>query len=188
MSNQVPDGWIQTFTGRKFDVLRPQPASICIEDIAHALSQLCRFVGHTRQFYSVAQHSVLVSMFCPSGDALHGLLHDASEAYLSDIAQPVKHQPYMALYRQQEAALQAAIYVRFGLDPIEPASVKLADRQLLATEAAQLLGGPLLPDWPSSVLGCALPIGIEPQPPSKAAREFLQRYESLLRLRAEAVA
>lgn len=70
--------WIATFTGGVFFPLAPRVEDVRISDIAHALSMLCRFAGHTRGFYSVAQHSVLVSRLCSQQDALWGLLHDAS--------------------------------------------------------------------------------------------------------------
>src|ERR1017187_10636100 len=81
----APHGSITTFSGIHFWPLLPNPADIRIEDIAHALSNQCRFAGHAREFYSVAEHSVRVSQLCPPEDALWGLLHDASEAYLTDV-------------------------------------------------------------------------------------------------------
>src|SRR4051812_43149736 len=82
------DGRIITHTGKWFNVLDPNPDEVDIEDIAHALALQCRFTGHTDEFYSVAQHSVLVANHCPSEYGIYGLLHDGSEAYLSDIARP----------------------------------------------------------------------------------------------------
>ena len=82
--------WIQTFTGRAFYVLDPRPEDVDIEDIAHALSMQCRFAGHCREFYSVAQHSVTASWLVPPEDALWGLLHDAAEAYVVDLPRPIK--------------------------------------------------------------------------------------------------
>src|SRR5271165_7548492 len=82
--------WIQTYTGRVMYPLDPRPEEINIIDIAHALSNLCRFTGHVRTFYSVAEHSVRVSQHCDPKDALWGLLHDASEAYLADMSRPMK--------------------------------------------------------------------------------------------------
>lgn len=80
-----PARYFWTFTGRRIDTLAPDPCEIEIDDIAHSLAQQCRFLGHTDGFYSVAQHSVLVSGFVPDRDALWGLLHDAAEAYVCDL-------------------------------------------------------------------------------------------------------
>ena len=77
--------WIQTFQGKAFDPFAPRPADISHFDIAHALSNICRFTGHTNTFYSVAQHSVQVALLVPRPMQLAALLHDASEAYLCDI-------------------------------------------------------------------------------------------------------
>ena len=102
--------------------------------MAHSLSQMCRFLGHTKAFYSVAQHSVLVSEQVPRQDALWGLLHDASEAYLCDLPAPIKRDPQMRIYRIAEDRLMAAVCARFGLEPEVPHSVRIADKVLLATE------------------------------------------------------
>jgi hypothetical protein len=130
---------IRTISGILFWPFEPRLEDIYIEDIAHALSQVCRFTGHTKQFYSVAQHSVLVSRLCEPEDALHGLLHDASEAYLGDVSRPIKHRPEFAAYRASEAQLQALIYQRFGLEVVEPASVKVADTKALHVELRDLM-------------------------------------------------
>lgn len=84
-------GWMQTYTGKAFYPLDPRPDEVCIDDIAHALSQIPRFGGHARRHYSVAQHSWHMS--CLFGNPLlayQALLHDAQEAYLGDIVQPLK--------------------------------------------------------------------------------------------------
>lgn len=85
------NSWIQTFSGRQFFPLEPRVEDVCIEDIAHGLSNLCRYAGHCECFYSVAQHCLLVSRVVPREHALRGLLHDASEAYLIDVPRPIKH-------------------------------------------------------------------------------------------------
>ncbi|WP_209744070.1 HD family hydrolase [Klebsiella michiganensis] len=82
--------FIQTFTGKHFNYLDIQQDAIEIEDIANALSNICRFAGHLPEFYSVAQHSVLTSNLVPQEFALEALLHDAAEAYLQDIPAPLK--------------------------------------------------------------------------------------------------
>src|ERR1019366_6268112 len=80
---------IRTYTGILFDFEEPEASPIRIEDIAHALSLLCRFAGHCKEFYSVAEHSVRVSYACPEEHALWGLMHDASEAYCVDVPRPL---------------------------------------------------------------------------------------------------
>jgi uncharacterized protein len=140
MSNLTSwEGVIQTFSGKIFKPFDPNPDGICIEDIAHSLSQQCRFTGHTSLFYSIAQHSVLVSLMCDPKDALWGLLHDASEAYLCDIAHPVKHSGAMQSYRRAEARVMLAVCDRFELGLDMPESVHEADYKMLITEARDLM-------------------------------------------------
>jgi hypothetical protein len=133
------DPWIQTYSGRRFNPTNPVIGSIVIQDIAHSLSMQCRFNGHCKEFYSVAQHSVLVSHLCDSKDALWGLLHDSSEAYLCDFPSPLKHSGKFDSYIEYENKMQVTICKRFGLDLIEPDSVKIADKKMLSTEARDLL-------------------------------------------------
>lgn len=82
--------WIQTFTGKQFWPLTPKAEDVCIEDIAHALAFKCRFGGHCKTFYSVAEHSCRVAEILRPEHQLIGLLHDAAEAYLPDVAAPIK--------------------------------------------------------------------------------------------------
>lgn len=142
--------FIQTYSGKKFFPHDPDPASICIDDIAHALSNVCRFTGHTQRFYSVAEHCVHVSYNV--GDdprvQLWGLLHDASEAYICDLSSPLKLRGTALgeAYRDVEAKIMRAICLRFGLPEREPPEVKLADLRMLSTEARDLFPA-LLPGW-----------------------------------------
>ena len=126
--------WIQTASGRQFFPLDHQPEEVFIEDIAHGLAHMCRFNGHTKSFYSVAQHSVLASLLVPEPDALWALLHDASEAYLGDVSRPLKHGGALEGYKAAERRMMEAVVLRFGLGYDEPASVTQADEVLLATE------------------------------------------------------
>lgn len=128
--------WIETFSGKRMYFLDPKPEMICIEDIAHALSNICRFGGHCVRFYSVAEHSINVSSF--SNNALEGLLHDASEAYLIDIPKPIKE--HLLEYKEIERKLMAVIAEKYGFSWPESEDTKDADTVMLKIEAMQLLG------------------------------------------------
>jgi hypothetical protein len=160
--------------------LAPTSDVIAIEDIAHHLALLNRFGGATRLAYSVAQHSVLVSYRCDAPDALHGLLHDGSEAYLGDLITPMKQLGLMRAYRVIEAQLQAVIYGRFGLSLETPASVKLIDERLAVTEAQDLFLPESVPAWARH--GDRLPLDrelIQPWPAWCAEEQFLRRFKEL---------
>lgn len=163
--------WLQTFTGKAFFPQDPQPQEITIEDIAHALSHQCRFGGHTREFYSVAQHSVLVARNVPVQDALWGLLHDASEAYLVDLPTPIKRGSSLGdEYRKIECDLMKIICNKFGLPNEMPESVDRADKIVLVTEVRDLMEAPPLP-WPDN---CRPLSGkIIPWSPEEAKDRFL---------------
>jgi uncharacterized protein len=138
--NEYEGHWIGTFTGKQFHYLNPKPEEIDIIDIAHALSLNCRFCGHTKKFYSVAQHSVFVARF--TKDHLAGLLHDASEAYLHDLPRPIKND--FEKYRDFEDTIQNAINKKFGIDT-NTDDVKDADNRMLSTEARDLMS--TTEDW-----------------------------------------
>ena len=140
------DGGIVTFTGRVVCPMNPDPKSINIKDIAHALANTCRYSGHCSRYYSVAEHCVNVSLVVPEELALAGLLHDSAEAYLTDIPRPIK--PLLAGYRQAEDALLSAIFKGLGTRltlPLDKA-IKEADNILLAVEQFELI--PNTKYWP----------------------------------------
>ncbi len=187
----TPSTFIETFTGRRFTPLTPIPGDIVIEDIAHALSQQCRFSGHTKEFYSVAEHSVRVSELLESWGCipmiqLWGLMHDASEAYLVDIPAPLKHTEEFFPYRRAEARLMVAICRRFGLPVAEPERVRHADATLLATEARDLMA--YLPEHWAGLVAKPLREKIEPWRSSTAAEAFIQRFEDLVTFESKVVA
>ena len=174
------DLYFRTHTGKHVHPLSPSPSEISIFDVAHALSQICRFVGHTTAFYSVAQHCVLVSEHVPQEDALWGLLHDASEAYLCDLPAPIKRDPEMSIYRIAEDRLMLAVCDRYSLPPEMPRSVKIADKVLLATEFRDVTTMDD-PDWIRRECGFE-PLSdyhIASWAPSFAESMFLDRFEEL---------
>jgi hypothetical protein len=132
-------GSFTTYSGVKFNPMDPDVwMLINIQDIAHASSNICRFNGHVKQFYPLAQHCVLVSYMCDPKDALEGLLHDASEAYLSDVVRPVKETRMFENYRALEKKLEADVARKFNTPfPMSP-SVKAADMEVVVWEARSL--------------------------------------------------
>lgn len=175
--------WIQTVSGRKFFPLDPRPEDICIEDIARALSNTCRFTGHCR-FYSVAQHSVLVSMRVPEEAAAWGLLHDSAEAYLNDVARPIKGNVFFSApegfipYKVVETRVLKAIAEAFHLDWPIPGSIKEVDDRMLLTEQRDLLG-PQIEPWNVPATPYEDLVLLDPWSPATAERFFLQRFHAL---------
>lgn len=161
-------------SGNFFDFLNPDASNMSIDDIASGLANEARFNGQTRQFYSVAQHSVMVSMLVPEEHAMAGLLHDCSEAVMKDIPKPLKR--LLPDYQALEAKVEGAILAQFGLAlPLHP-SIKRADLVMLATEKRDLM-----PQHQVDDCGGAAPLDeiITPWAPALAKRAFLRRFHEL---------
>ncbi|SRR6266576_2450794 len=172
--------WIETFTGLKFDILNPKLNQITIEDIAHSTSMICRFGGHTKYFYPVAQHLYLGSFLVPEEDALWFLLHDASEAYIGDMTSPLKHLTKAGeAYRPIEKNIMRVVCQKFNLPEQQPASVHAADIAMLHAEKLQIMGK--VP-WHAELWGRIIKpadVKIKPMSPKKAERLFLMRFAEL---------
>jgi hypothetical protein len=175
--------FIETFTGGRFRPLSPVWADIRITDIAHALSNQCRFSGHVRSFYSVGEHSVRVAEYVAETEKdtstiLWALLHDASEAYLVDLPTPLKTMEQIgAGYRKAERRVMRAVCQRFGLSKEQPDAVTHADRTLLATEVRDLMFN--RPEHWAKVTALPLYGRIRPWAPATAEYEFLRLFEIL---------
>ncbi len=127
---------IGTYTGKIFYPLNARAEDVCIEDIAHALSQKVRYTGHCHGVYTVAQHSVLVARHCKE-NPFDGLMHDSTEAYLPDVAKPIKH--LIPKFDEIEARLFDVIAPVFGLQNPMPEEVHYWDKVLLKTEYRDLM-------------------------------------------------
>lgn len=163
-------------SGATFDFLDPWSSDFTIEDIAHGLSNLCRYAGQCRSFYSVAEHSLYVSRVA-KGYELQALLHDAAEAFLGDITRPLKQ--LLPEYKAIEQEVERAILARYGLPGQIPREVKWADLRVLAAEQAQIM--------PSGTDAWARTGGIEPADiaiklmrPERAKAAFLRQYWKLI--------
>ena len=176
MSSAVLDrvgDWIDT-VGGPFWPRSPRLDDIKPGTIAHALSNLCRFGGHTRVFYIVAQHSVLCAQQVPADQPrlrLEALLHDAAEAFVVDLPTPIKGM--LPDYHVMEAAVSEAVARRFNLPLPVSDAVKEIDRRMLVTEASQLMMGKSGRWWADRRWPAPYPITIDPWTPQQARWEFL---------------
>lgn len=167
---QERKGKIRMFSGIYVNPLDLHPEDVCIEDIAHHLSLICRYTGACPFHFSVAQHSLMVSAFMYHEwgiaiAALAGLLHDASEAYLNDIASPIKHDPRMSFYREAEDRAERLIFDKFGVKHSWLAPTKGEDDKAFFIEVNS---------WWGDAIG-----RIAERSPRDVEREFLATYRSL---------
>ena len=167
--------WMQTFTGKAFFPFAPNEDDIDILDIAHSLAMQCRYNGHTQVFYSVAEHCWILSHEVSPEYALWALLHDAPEAYISDMIRPIKR--HMPAFVALDDHLTAVIARKFGLAGIEiPAEVKEADTRILLDERAQLHRTPPQ-EWDIAL--DPLGVDIAAWSPVEAKSRYLHRFHQL---------
>jgi hypothetical protein len=175
--------WIQTFSGRSFHPLDPKASDVAIEDIAHALAMKCRFGGHCPVYYSVAEHSVRVSRRVPKELALWGLMHDAGEAYLPDVGAPIKDNVFLHIggekvaFHVAEDRILAVIAEALKFPAIDYNAIRVADLELLATEARDLMAEPPEP-WNLGVKPLRETI-VPLATPAAAKEAFLTRFREL---------
>lgn len=176
--------WIHTRHGRAFDLLDPQVDQVSLADVAHGLAHVCRYTGHSRRHYSVAEHSVYVAqrVFQETRDvdlAFAGLMHDAHEVYVGDVAQPIKvamrgggalRSAFDDLERRVEHVVRRAL----GAPEVMPEVVKVVDLRMLATEAPQVLSWPPPRGWDFPAWASAYSdLQLEFWPADLAASRFL---------------
>ncbi len=177
--------WMQTFSGREFHYYDPEKMDVSLLDIAHSLSNVCRFGGHTKSFYSVAQHSVIVSRLV--GNEHNGrftffsLMHDAAEAYIGDIVRPLKHS-LGGCVDDLEISVMRRICEYFDVpmlgsmrgDDLISEVIHHADETALATEARDLMTIPDIERWKLAKKPYAGVIN--PLAPDDARNLFLKRF------------
>lgn len=177
MSGVRSGPWIGTYSGKKFYPLDPHPEDVTSLDIAHALSLKVRWTGHCNRFYSVGQHSLrvanvtrtLVQGMLTDTLVAYALLHDAAEAYLPDVARPLKSSLHG--FHELEQIVQTAILTKYGLPEVsgdignQIGQVKRADNILLAMEAQELFDPPRGRDW-------EIPLGPVTESVTRAAEPF----------------
>lgn len=171
----APGAWIETRTGIHFDLVNPKLDCIDIIDIAHALSMLCRYVGHCRYFYSVAEHSIKVAQILPDNLKMAGLLHDAAEAYTGDMSRPMKRlMPDIAVVEEK---ILSVIFEKYNVPHhlLHNAQIKKADNILIATELRDLMSGDAV-GWEMEHID-PLPDIIKPVKHVDAKYDFLHTFK-----------
>ena len=181
---------IQTYSGSGLDILNPLPRDFRILDIAESLGKVARFTGHTQHHYSVAQHSVLVSILLDgTGLEMEGLMHDAAESITGDVSSPRKVARVEMCYRLTGESgvdpikditrkIDTAIAKQFGLLYPRPAAVKAADLEAMTLERRQLMLPASGVAWSTDVK--TRDYGLAWMNPDDASAAFLNRYNQIL--------
>lgn len=170
--------FIGTYSGKRLHFLNPTPDEICIEDIAHALSMICRYGGHVSRFYSVAEHCCIIADLVEqegkdSSEVLAALLHDASEAYVCDIPRPVK--PYLENYKDIELVIEKSIQDKYKVTGKTDA-INFYDYHICGEEVRQLFLE--TPEW-VKIYKRLEGVKIKAWTPEQAKKEFLDRFDRL---------
>lgn len=189
---KIGDQWISLLSGGRFNYNKPEESDVTIEDIASALSNVCRFSGHLPRFYSVAQHLVNASRIVPEQDAFTALMHDTAEAFTNDLPTPLKWA--LPVFKDLEVSIESAMGKKFGFTYPYPQTVKDADTTMLLLEKRYVKEDksewPLYEDLerellkPANLVRLLNTVDLESWQPRRAKREFMERYEEL---RAEEV-
>lgn len=175
---QKMEAYVETFTGRRLYYDNLSVDGICILDIAHALSNICRFTGHTREFYSVAQHSVLVADNLDTlAEKRAGLLHDATEAYVNDLPSPLKACTDLGDYKNLENRIHTIIDEKYNVNDGMTPNIKRVDLEALFTEKRDVLAN--ASDWGWGYEIQHFNERIVPLPPKEAKELFMKRFAEL---------
>lgn len=167
--------WVQLYNSELYDFRSPSLDEVSLHTIAHSLSMQCRFNGHCKFFYSVAEHSILVYervRYLGYGRDVRvgALMHDAAESIVGDIISPIKHLPECSEIRRQIEIVEDLVTKRWPGNYTHRV-IKQADLELLATEKEQVMHTPPM-DW--GWLPKSLPIKIDGLEPAVARDRFLE--------------
>jgi hypothetical protein len=178
MQIKMGDG-IALLSGTLFNYNAPEDSDVTIEDIAGALSNVCRFSGHLPRFYSVAQHLVNTSRIVPRDHAFTALMHDTAEAFTNDLPTPLKHA--LPIFKELEIKIESAMANKFGFEYPYPPEVKLADTQMLLLEKNYVKEDDNEWEYYKDVEFEHLRdiVTLESWQPRRAKREFLERYDEI---------
>lgn len=175
------DQWIGLLSGARMNYNKPEESDVTLDDLASALSNICRFSGHLPCFYSVAQHLVNTSRIVPAELAFDALMHDTAEAFTNDLPTPLKWS--LPIFKELETRIEAAMAQKFGFNfPYDPA-VKLADTQMLLLEKNYVKMDDRVWPYYEDIKFEHLRdlVDLKPWQPVRAKREFLERFEELTR-------
>lgn len=178
----MSENWIGLLSGAKMDYDNPGESDVTLDDLASALSNICRFSGHLPCFYSVAQHLVNTSRLVSPEYAYDALMHDTAEAFTNDLPTPLKWS--LPIFKELEVKIESAMSERFEFNYPYPSEVKAADTTMLLLEKKYVKlddrewpnYAPLDPEFESLVLP---KVDLKPWQPVRAKREFLERYAQL---------
>jgi 5'-deoxynucleotidase YfbR-like HD superfamily hydrolase len=179
---KIGDQWISLLSGGRFNYNRPEESDVTIEDIASALSNVCRFSGHLPRFYSVAQHLVNASRIVPPEHAFTALMHDTAEAFTNDLPTPLKWA--LPIFKELETKIESAMGKKFGFEFPYPKEVKEADTAMLMLEKYYVKEDnsvwPMYEDWTKARLRKYVGlVDLDSWQPRRAKREFLERFNEL---------
>lgn len=180
MTPKLDDQWIALLSGGQFNYNRPQESDVTIDDLASALSNICRFSGHLPVFYSVAQHLVNTSHIVPKEYAFTALMHDTAEAFTNDIPTPLKWA--LPVFKDLEVSIEQAMSDKFGFTYPYPQEVKSADTEMLILEKLYVKkDNSVWPNYEGIEVGHLLGrVDLNSWQPRRAKREFIERYNELI--------
>lgn len=175
----LDDQWIGLLSGAQFNYNKPEESDVTLDDLASALSNICRFSGHLPTFYSVAQHLVNTSRIVSVEFAFDALMHDTAEAFTNDLPTPLKWT--LPIFKELETKIETAMSKKFSFNYPYPKEVKQADTEMLILEKLYVkLDDRVWPMYEGIEVDHLIDkVDLKGWQPQRAKREFLERYHEL---------